>query len=195
MHADQKHSNPKDAIGATKLSTDLVPDSLVVFAAMGFLEGALKYGKYNWRRAGVRLSVYWSALERHRMKFCAGEWADTTTGVPHLSSMLACLGIIVDAFVSGKLTDDRPPTQPGLSTFIDSSGKLIAHLKNVYVKHNPHQHTINDPSGTGKCNSVLGDNGRANTGRKDKAPRRSPARKLRRVPTQGNPKRNGKTRA
>lgn len=144
MKHDQKLTNPKDHIGSSKLHLDLVPDTMVVFAAMGFLEGALKYGKFNWRKAGIRLSIYWAALERHRMKFCAGEWADPKTKVPHLSSMLACLGIIVDAFVSGKLTDDRPPAQPELSLFIDKQSDLVAHLKEQFRDCNPHQHTIND---------------------------------------------------
>lgn len=141
---DHKLTNPKDHIGSSKLHLDLVPDSMVVFAAMGFLEGALKYGKYNWRVAGVRLSIYMAALERHRMKFMAGEWYDPKTKVPHLASMLACLGIVVDALASGKLNDDRPPAQPDLSLFIDKQTDLVAHLKDLFSDCNPHQHTIMD---------------------------------------------------
>lgn len=144
MKHDAKLTNPKDHIGSSKLHLDLVPESLVVFAAMGFLEGALKYGKYNWRAAGVRLSIYIAALERHKAKFMAGEWADPKTKVPHLASMIACLGIVVDAHVSGKLNDDRPPSQPNLSLFIDEQSELVAHLKELFSDCNPHQHTIAD---------------------------------------------------
>jgi hypothetical protein len=144
MSHDTKPSNPKDSIGSSKVNIDLVPDSMVLFASLGFTEGALKYGKFNWRVAGVRLSIYIAALERHKMKFMAGEWADPVTNVPHLSSMLACIGIICDAYTSNKLTDDRPPAQPDLSRFLDSATSIQKHLKELFRDHNPHQHTIMD---------------------------------------------------
>ena len=48
-----KPTNPKDAIGAAKLPLHLVPDTLRIYAAMAFAEGASKYGAYNWRAAGA----------------------------------------------------------------------------------------------------------------------------------------------
>lgn len=149
MKHDPKQTNPKDAIGSSKIHLDLVPDSMVLFASLGFAEGALKYGKFNWRAAGVRLSIYMAALERHKMKFMAGEWADPETGVPHLSSMLACIGIIVDAHVSDKLNDDRPPMQPNLNVYISEAAKAQAHLKELFRDCNPHQHTIMDAFSSG----------------------------------------------
>jgi hypothetical protein len=137
--------NPKDIVGQTKLSLDLVPDSLVAYAALAFTEGALKYGRYNWRIAGVRVSVYISALRRHLSKYMAGEWADKTTGVPHLASALACLGIVLDAELSDKLIDDRPPSQRGVIDLIDNFGsETLAKLKKLYEDKNPHQFTIED---------------------------------------------------
>lgn len=143
MSSDTKPTNPKDAIGSTKLPVHLVPDTLIAFASMAFLEGALKYGKYNWRVAGVRMSIYLDAFERHRMKFANGEWADQTTGVPHLASMIACLGIILDAKVCDKLTDDRPPRAP-VSEMIDQSQQLVVHLQKLFEGYTPHQNTIAD---------------------------------------------------
>lgn len=137
--------NPKDIIGQTKLSLDLVPDSLVTYAALAFTEGALKYGRYNWRITGVRVSVYISALRRHISKYMAGEWADPDTQVPHLASALACIGIILDAQLSGKLNDDRPPTQWIFNNLLDEKGKeILAHLKELYKDKNPHQYTWKD---------------------------------------------------
>lgn len=139
-----KPTNPKDAIGVTKLPLHLVPDTLTVYASLGFLEGALKYGKFNWRKASVRLSIYLDALERHLTKFRNGEWADQKSGVPHLSNALSCIGIILDAHLCGKLVDDRPPACPQISTLIDSLGPDIAHLKNIFSDQTPHQWTIQD---------------------------------------------------
>lgn len=141
---DQKSTNPKDAIGVGKLPLDLVPDTGIAYAALAFLEGALKYGKFNWRIAGVRWSVYEAAFERHRMKLAAGEWEDPDTGVPHLASMIACLFILLDAKEAGKLTDDRPPRVVGFSKFIDNMTAKVARLKKVFSKYDPKQYTIDD---------------------------------------------------
>ena len=136
-----KPSNPKDAFGSAKLPLHLVPDSMVNFAALAFLEGALKYGQYNWRIAGVRTSIYVAALRRHISKFQNGEWADPKTKVPHLANALACIAIILDANVSGQLTDDRPPIQEANPKFIDECEANVAHLKEMFKGHSPIQYT------------------------------------------------------
>lgn len=143
MRGDTKPTNPKDAIGSDKLPLHLVPSVLNIYASLAFLEGAAKYGCYNWRVAGVRMSIYLAALERHFQKFKDGEWADEKTGVPHLSSMLACIGIILDAKLVGKLTDDRPPVAP-TANLIASLEAQVPRLKELFKDHHPHQHTIMD---------------------------------------------------
>jgi hypothetical protein len=140
---DSKDTNPKDAIGSTKLDLSVVPDTAKALMALAFTEGALKYGKYNWRVAGVRASIYKAALERHLAKYWNGEWADPKTGVPHLASVMACAAIIVDANAAGKLTDDRPPAVD-LASIIDGLEPAVAHLKDLFKDHNPHHHTEAD---------------------------------------------------
>lgn len=148
--------NPKDAIGQGKLPMHLVPTAVTRYAALAFAEGALKYGKYNWRVAGVRMSIYLDALHRHLAKLQDGEWADGDslgpdaegnpqgTGVPHLASIIACSGIILDAWECAKLTDDRPPVNAIASENTDMGQKHIAHLKALFATYTPHQHTIAD---------------------------------------------------
>jgi hypothetical protein len=143
MTLDTKATNPKDAIGGGKLPLDLVPDSLVAYAALSFLEGGLKYGKFNWRIAGVRVSIYIAAMRRHLMKYVNGEWADPQTRVPHLASVIACAGIILDAQLCNKLVDDRPPIHP-TGEAIDGMIETIDHLKHLFDGHDPHQNTIED---------------------------------------------------
>lgn len=155
--------NPKDAIGQGKLPMHLVPTAVGRYAALAFAEGALKYGKYNWRVAGVRISIYLDAVHRHMAKFQDGEWADGDneeaaaiaagewnaeavygTGVPHLASIIACAGIILDAGECAKLTDDRPPVNSVASANTDLGQKHIAYLKRMFASYTPHQHTIAD---------------------------------------------------
>lgn len=140
---EPKDTNPKDAIGATKLPMHLVPSSVMTYASLAFLEGALKYGKYNWRVAGVRASIYIDAMHRHLHKFQNGEWFDPETSVPHLASVIACAGILLDAAECGKLTDDRPPAVD-YAYAIDSMIGTIAALKMAHSDKNPHHHTIKD---------------------------------------------------
>lgn len=135
--------NPKDRIGSNKMLAGCVPDTVMVYASMAFTEGMLKYGAYNWRVAGVRSSIYHDALKRHLAKWWNGEWADPVTKVPHLASILACAGIVLDANLANKLTDDRPPSVP-MSALIDSQDELVKHLKELFADKDPRHWTIAD---------------------------------------------------
>jgi hypothetical protein len=143
---DTKPSNPKDIVGAKKLDLGLVPDTAVAALATAFLEGALKYGRYNWRVAGVSASTYHAALRRHIAKWWNGQDNDPETQVSHLANAMACIAIIFDAEVYGKLTDDRPPA-PGYDTTgdrINHYEHVIGHLKRTFAEHSPKQYTIAD---------------------------------------------------
>ena len=126
-----KVSNPKKVAGDKKTPLAFVPDSLSAFAATAFAEGALKYGAYNWRVAGVQASTYKSACERHIKKWWNGENCDPATKVRHLANAIACLSIILDAEVSGMLNDDRPPHQDLQGVFLEAED-VYAHLKELH---------------------------------------------------------------
>jgi len=138
--SETKPTNPKDRIGSTKLPISLVPDTLGVYAAMAFAEGASKYGAYNWRVAGVRMSIYMEAMERHRMKLWNGEWADPVTNVPHLASIIACAAIIADATTCDMLTDDRPPPCD-VTRLIEDAETVTRHVARINADKNPHHCT------------------------------------------------------
>ncbi len=142
---DTKPTNPKDIVAMKKLSLGLVPDTCDVEVALAFLEGALKYGRYNWRIAGVSTSVYVDAIKRHLAKFWNGQNRDKKTRVKHLASIIACATIIMDAELCLKLNDDRPPAAP-LDELIDEADDIVAHLQELFKDHKPHQYTIKDPS-------------------------------------------------
>jgi hypothetical protein len=141
--SESKPTNPKDAMGVRKLPMHLVPGSAKAYLTMAFMEGALKYGKYNWRVAGVRASIYLDAMERHMEKYKNGEDIDKDTKVPHLASIMACCAIILDADLCDKLNDDRPP-RADVSKLIDDLAGHVGYLKEFYKDENPHQCTIND---------------------------------------------------
>jgi hypothetical protein len=146
MAHDQKLSNPKDSFGSAKLDLGNVPYTLMISAAMAFLEGALKYGRFNWRIAGVRASIYHAALLRHVAKWWNGQDRDKATKVHHLDNAIACLTIIRDAELYQMLTDDRPPCPDpdAMAKLIDDSAATVAHLKDIFKGHDPKQYTIDD---------------------------------------------------
>ena len=137
---DEKPTNPKDIIGSDKLPLGQVPASAIAYAALGHLEGTLKYGLVNWREVGVRWSIYYDACLRHMAKVHNGEWEDAATGVPHLGNALACINIIVDAYESGKLVDDRPKPAP-VAGLIDRFTEKVKRLKGLFAHHQPQHYT------------------------------------------------------
>ncbi len=148
--ADSKATNPKDAIGVRKAPMHLVPGSAKAYMSMAFLEGALKYGKYNWRIAGVRSSIYLDAMERHMEKWKNGEDIAQDTKVPHLASVMACCAIILDAELVGMLNDDRPP-RADMAGLIDGLAEHVAYLKDLFKDESPQQYTLDDkPESMGK---------------------------------------------
>lgn len=138
-----KPTNPKDALAVTKLPLHLVPDTIEAYAALAFAEGAAKYGAYNWRVAGVLASVYHSAMKRHLASWHNGEEADPVTGVPHLASVIACAGILLDAKLCGKLTDDRPPAA-AIGEHIRSAEAEVAKVLALFADRRPRHFTIAD---------------------------------------------------
>jgi hypothetical protein len=144
VEAGTKDTNPKDVIGSTKLPLSLVPPLTVAYASIAHLNGALKYGKGNWRKAGVRASIYADAAKRHIDSWLDGEEVDPEDGVPHLSAVLACIGIILDSRACGKLTDDRMMRNPGYRAEV---AQLTAHVKRLQELHKdkqPRHFTIAD---------------------------------------------------
>jgi len=124
----KKPTNPKDALGSGRVPMSLFPDTVVALGSMAFLEGALKYGRYNWRDAGVRASIYSDALDRHMSAWWNGEDVDLDSGLDHLVKALACVAILIDAKVCDKFIDDRPTGAP-FSKLIRELTPLVGELK------------------------------------------------------------------
>lgn len=136
----QKDTNPKEAVGSTKLPLHLIPAAAIAHTSLAFYEGATKYGSYNWRVSGVRASTYQSAAKRHLDKWFNGDDCDPDTKVHHLANAAACCLILLDAEVQGKLNDDRPPKQD-LQKLYDRLAAVQQHLTMLHAGINPTHHT------------------------------------------------------
>lgn len=139
-----KPTNPKDALGTDRIPLSIVSAIAIAEEALAMVEGMTKYGKYNYRAVGVRTSIYIDACLRHLAKYQNGEDRDGTTGVHHLGSARACLGVVLDAEAQGKLTDDRPPASPTMSARLDAMVERVKHLKGLFGAATPRHWTIAD---------------------------------------------------
>lgn len=136
--------NPKDIVGRGKVPMGVVPATFIAEAALGFLEGKLKYGQVNWRATPVYASVYIDALKRHIAKFEEGQDRDPETLVHHLGNAAACMGIIIDANIHGTLIDDRNFSGEQTAKHIDKLVGNVAHLKNLFKDKNPKHWQLSD---------------------------------------------------
>ena len=127
-----KLSNPKDIIGSDKIPLHLWPETATALGSLALLEGALKYGRCNWRAVGVRASIYNDAAKRHLNKWFEGEDIDTDSGLPHFAHALACIAILVDADACGRLNDDRQVSGWG---YIDLMKEMTPHVKRLKALH------------------------------------------------------------
>jgi hypothetical protein len=140
-----KDTNPKDVIAAGKLPLHLWPQTATIFGTLGLLDGALKYGRSNWRAAGVKATVYVDALNRHMTAWLEGEDVDPDSGMPHLGHGLACLAILVDAQAHDKLIDDRQYAEsPGYRKLVEQFTPAVADLKAQHEDKDPKHYTIGD---------------------------------------------------
>lgn len=140
---DIKASNPKDSLGDRKVPLWLCsPIATAQWAVCQFV-GLVKYGAWNWRIAGVRSSVYLSAMKRHMDAYLSGEEFDPKDQTPHLGHIMACAAILIDAKAAGKLIDDRPPSVNLRAAYAAVEAQMDLAREN-YGDMTPRHYTIAD---------------------------------------------------
>lgn len=105
-----KLENPKEAIGQAKPSLHHVPPRVLLEVAQAMMEGSKKYGIYNYRKAGVSYSTYYSSTFRHLIAWFEGEDIDPDSGISHITKAISGLIVLRDSMLEGNATDDRPNT-------------------------------------------------------------------------------------
>lgn len=112
--------NPKTLMGAKKPDLSVVPPVALLHLATAMMNGAEKYGPFNWRDQSISYRPYLAAAMRHLASCLDGEDFSTDTietGLPvhHLGHVMACCSIILDAVHCGTMNDNRPkvPGQTG----------------------------------------------------------------------------------
>jgi len=140
-----KSSNPKQAFADRKIPIHLWPDTATIMGSLALLDGALKYGRANWREAGVQASTYHDACRRHLASWFEGQDDDPDSGLPHLAHCLACIAILFDSQAKGNLTDDRQ-YPGGYEKLVKEMTQHVTRLKEKYKGKSPkHWTTQDDP--------------------------------------------------
>lgn len=120
-----KDGNPKDLVGSKKAPMSCVSAVVIAEVGVAMLEGACKYGKYNYRAVGVRASVYYDAAMRHLMSWWEGEDTDPDSGLSHITKAITSLVVLRDAMIHGKVTDDRPPSSEAFYADLNAKAEAI----------------------------------------------------------------------
>lgn len=136
-----KLSNPKDICGIKKAPMSTVSAPVLAELGVAMLEGALKYGRHNYRVVGVRSSVYYDGTLRHLMSWWEGEDIDSDSGISHITKAIASLVVFRDAMINDKVIDDRPPKVIG---FYKDLNIKTENLLEKYKDFNPTHYTALD---------------------------------------------------
>lgn len=117
--------NPKDRVGSKKPGLCILPFAVLYEVCLAFIEGARKYGPWNWRDEQVTESIYVDAAIRHLTQWMAGEDTDPDSGLPHISKAIAGLLILRDAQMHGCSYDDRKVPQDLYLSALSDKIKVI----------------------------------------------------------------------
>jgi len=106
---EQEGINPKDLIGTKKPDLTLLPYDALIGIAKCMQDGAVKYGPFNWREKGKKVTTrtYVAAAIRHLFSYLARQDNCSDSGNNHVDAAIAGLMVLRDAQANNNCVDDR----------------------------------------------------------------------------------------
>jgi Domain of unknown function (DUF5664) len=147
MPPSTKPSNPKDFAGSKKAPMSTVSALVLAEVGLGMLEGALAYGRHNYRVVGVLASIYYDATIRHLRSWWEGEDIDPKSQLSHITKAITSLVVLRDAMIMEMFTDDRPPRHKDVSKFFADLDARAAELIERDGHINPVHYTETNKGG------------------------------------------------
>ena len=121
-----KSDNPKNLLALDRVKLAYIPPVATAHMAHALMDGARKYGPFNWREKSIALMEYISAAKRHLDDFQDGEEFASDSLCHHLGHAMACCAIMLDAIERKNAIDDRPPSGNVVELFKQIEAKVIA---------------------------------------------------------------------
>lgn len=118
--------NPKNVAAKDRVKIALFPSAGLIHGTHAIMDGAAKYGPYNWRDEKIALMEYASAAQRHILDWIDGENEAPDSECHHLGHAIASLAIMLDAIETGACIDDRP--KPGVAP------EMFNRIKTVFAE-------------------------------------------------------------
>lgn len=115
MVEEYKNGDPKAHVGNKKLTMTNVALTMVPCTSYPMNTGVVKYGKFNWLaqpKNSMDPMVYMNGLMRHYHLWMAGQDLTSDTGVNHIDAMMAGLSVLRDAWIFGRMKDNRIKLSP-----------------------------------------------------------------------------------
>lgn len=137
--------NPKDRIGVSKWrQVFCIPPRVLWELGVAMLEGAMKYGRFNYRASGVQASIYIDAAQGHINSWIEGEDIDPDSGLSHITKAICSLVVLRDGMIEGNFIDDRPPSH---GSYAEHTAYLQEVVEGLFKKHPvaARPHTISNP--------------------------------------------------
>lgn len=127
--------NPKDLLGVKKPDMTKIPAVAQLWESLAMMDGAGKYGPYNWRDNAVIASIYIAAIKRHLDEWFEGITYAEDSGCHHLGHARAGLGILLDAESTGNLIDDRPVKGESAAAYLKVMKEVAARIPAMQERH------------------------------------------------------------
>lgn len=118
---NKQRPNPKyvQAQKEGKVDYSTIPWRVIGQLAQAMMEGAGKYGRFNYREDEIEARTYIAAICRHlfgdpstgSIGWVNGEDIDKDSGLPHLVKIMACCLLVEDSRIEGTLIDNRLQTE------------------------------------------------------------------------------------
>lgn len=135
----KKDTNPKQTVGSKLVNITNVSLPVIAELSLGMTEGAYKYGRHNYRVAGVLASTYVAAAFRHIAKYWEGEDFDfeSVVNLHHVTKAMSSLAVLRDAMIQAQkpgnehlYVDDRPPASPDgwMTNLNGAAAELLSYM-------------------------------------------------------------------
>lgn len=131
--------NPKTQFGVAKPGDWATPPIPYYEYSLAHLQGALKYGPFNWRDDPISMSTYIDAMERHIKLLKEGQDRASDTGIHHLGHIMTDASIVLDALYHGTLIDDRKVNKQNsgniLEKYLEDTQPLVKRIRQDWTGH------------------------------------------------------------